>query len=101
MKAKVKRTGRIIDVAKTQFDGFEWHYIDIETSDDYVEKQLDFQDLIDWEQRRFDMATKISSNFISSRNASGLTPEAAAGVVYDFTESLISLLRFGKKENKE
>ena len=72
MKAKVKSTGEIIDVYIARYGRFgnnplEPIYKEVEWSEEgYREYALDFNDNIDWEERRFIAAKDILAAILSN-----------------------------------
>ena len=97
MRAKVIKNGRIIDVFKTQFDGYEQHYSDIETNEDYLEKHLDFNDLVDWEQRKYEIAKDVlcAIKFHEDVGLYGGDKEEMSKYAVDLADALIEELKKG------
>lgn len=75
MKAKIIGTNQIIDVHKCSYDpnSDTYYYKEFNSPFDsdnmYNELDLDFEDIIDWEQRKFDLAKDL---YIKNRNYESL-----------------------------
>lgn len=71
MRAKVIRTGEIVDVVKSTTYNPDKIYEDINSDRYWIEDELDFDDLnptIDWEQRRFELVKAALQGTMANSN---------------------------------
>ena len=108
MKAKVKTTGEIIDVSRTEdiitLRGVEKQYVDNKSEwRTYVQSELDFikeepQRDIDWEQRRFELIKSAIQGFCANSEPSivqGTTFQQLAERSIEMADIIIVELRKG------
>ena len=104
MKAKVKSTGKIIDVTFHSFStGDNGGLYRVYTRNDdvtrYSENELDFEDTIDWEQRRYEISKEMLPTIQSINAQVGLrcgkvsSDEEVVGTAIRLTDELISQLK--------
>lgn len=104
MKAKVKATGEIIDVSRTEniitSRGIEKQYVDNKREwCTYVQSELEFIKAsdIDWEQRRYEIAKDMMAAFLSnySNNIHSGNSDEQAEYAVVFADALIAKLKKG------
>lgn len=117
MKAKIRKTGEIVDiisfVGSTTRDGRDWvSYIDSKGRECHkmsLNRYWDFEDIdqindnVDWEQRRYDLAKRYSIEFVKLQHYQGRTE---CGILYskvvgwsvELADELIAKLKEGGKE---
>lgn len=68
MKAKVKRNGKVVEVENLYDDGTA-------LAEDMLYKvsELDFDSVIDWEKRRYELAKEYSKEFVKLQHYKGMT----------------------------
>lgn len=82
MKARVKATGEIIniaDYARVRLDRCDSYGNPIELSFDEVEILQERSDNIDWEKRRYELAKDYSTEFVKLQHKKGITE---CGILY-------------------
>ena len=108
MKAKVKKTGEIIDVSRTEniitSRGVEKQYVDNKREwCTYVQSELEFineepQRNIDWEQRRYEIAKSVLQGFCANSEpsiAQGTTFKQITEWSIEIADILIAKLKKG------
>lgn len=116
MKARIKKTGEIVEVIKYSKHN---HCIEYGNSfGEYDTKSLDDVDLIldeptiDWEQRRYEIAKDVMAAFISAPSylfcvnnnyyeTSHSLPRSVAEDAVEYAEALIEELKKGKRKPKK
>lgn len=98
MKARVKETGEIIDVSEKRNSGGLKYYICNNGFKSYDPSELDFEfKEIDWEQRRYEIATKVLSGLVSTTLIGYSENEEAVDnlvkVCLKYTDKLIEKLK--------
>jgi len=68
MKAKLKKTGKVVEVENLYDDGTA-------LAEDMLYKvsELDFDSVIDWEKRRYELAKEYSKEFVKLQHYKGMT----------------------------
>lgn len=112
MKAKVKKTGNVIEVVQIEDiiteRGVEHQYVDTDREGCYyVNSELEFikeapQKDIDWEQRRYEIAKAVMQGRLSNQYGYVLVGEknfaGVAANAVEFADALIAELKKGDKK---
>lgn len=112
MKAKVKATGKVIEVVQIEDiitkRGVEHQYVDTNREECYyVNSELEFikeapQKDIDWKQRRYEIAKAVMQGRLSNQYGDVLVGErdfaGLAASAVEFADALIAELKKGDKK---
>lgn len=107
MKAKVKATGKIVEVQKiveylvkpgTSFGGYYEYYIDDANKKTYEETELDFENVFpDWQKLRIQAAISAMNGLLTATSAERYTlrikPEQIAKDANEYADALIKELQ--------
>lgn len=97
MRAKIKKTGEIVDVViyvTPNEQGFQYKVPDgRDRWRLYREDELDFEDLTDWNAFRRETAKEVLSRIIVVEDGVYPDPDEAAGMAVVYTDTLIELLK--------
>lgn len=103
MKARVRKTGEIIDVkpianpcAQTSTDNLYSSNYDV-----YYESELDFlnvgQKVIDWEQRRYELAKAAMQGFCANSGMLSFDRDSLIALSVEYADAFIAELKKEKK----